>query len=83
MDELGWYKRWQIADSAAVPRKGCQQAMERHLSGHSSSELIGFLAVFIQQVVHAHCPIWPFSLVNLQQLPDVTCIVIAMLMIDS
>ncbi len=57
--------------------------MERHLSGHSSSELISFLAVFIQQVVHAHCPLWPFSLVDLHQLPDVTFIVIAMLMIYS
>ncbi len=76
--------RWQIAGSAAVPRKGCQQGVEWHLSGHSSSELISFLAVFIQQVVHAHCPLWPFSLVDLQQqLTDVNFAVAAMPRIDS
>lgn len=46
-------------------RQEKQHATGTHLSGHSGSKLISFLALLIQQVVYTHWPVWPFSFIDL------------------
>ena len=46
-------------------RQENQHATGTHLSSHSSSKFISFLAVLVQQVVHTHRPFGPFSFVDL------------------